>query len=83
MPGGAARAFRAYKMHFGGWIMQGEHRMRTHWVAALAAVSLFLGVGLGIAASQHGGGIDVIRGKSAKDAGAAALAGATSRIGRS
>jgi tetratricopeptide (TPR) repeat protein len=56
--------------------------MRTRWAAVLAAGSLFLGVGLGIAASQRGAGIDVIRGKSAKEAGAAALAEAERLAGK-
>jgi tetratricopeptide (TPR) repeat protein len=47
--------------------------MRIRWVAAVAAGSLLAGVGLGIAGSKGGAGIDTIRGKSAKDAGAAAL----------
>ena len=56
--------------------------MRRRWAAAWALASLFLGVGLGIAATQHGGGIDVIRGKSAKDAGMAALAEAERLAGK-
>jgi tetratricopeptide (TPR) repeat protein len=47
--------------------------MYTRWVIALAAGSLLLGVGLGMAASEGGTGIDIIRGKSAPAAGAAAL----------
>jgi tetratricopeptide (TPR) repeat protein len=56
--------------------------MHTRWVAALAAGSLLLGVGLGIAASKDGAGIDAIRGKDAKEAGAAALVEAERLAGK-
>ncbi len=61
--------FGRTKCILAGGSCRGNTVCERHWAAALAAGSLFLGVGLGIAASQHGGGIDVIRGKSAKDAG--------------
>jgi tetratricopeptide (TPR) repeat protein len=53
--------------------MQRNFRISARWTAALAAGALLLGVGLGIAASERGGGIAVIRGKSPADAAAAAL----------
>lgn len=56
--------------------------MRTRWVVALTVGSLLLGVGLGIAGSKDAPGIEVIRGKSAKDAAAAALAEAERHAGK-
>jgi tetratricopeptide (TPR) repeat protein len=47
--------------------------MRKRWAGVLAVGSVLLGVGFGIAASQRGAGIDVIRGKSAPEAATAAL----------
>ena len=46
--------------------------MKSGFIAAVAA-SLLLGVGVGYAAKYKGAGIDVIRGKSAKDAAESAL----------
>ncbi|HXA35307.1 MAG TPA: tetratricopeptide repeat protein [Steroidobacteraceae bacterium] len=48
--------------------------MRPILVATIAAASLLLGVSIGFAAKYKGAGIEVIRGKSDKDAGYAALA---------
>jgi tetratricopeptide (TPR) repeat protein len=48
--------------------------MRPSLVAMIAASSLLLGVGIGFAAKYKGAGFEVIRGKSDKDAAAAALA---------
>jgi hypothetical protein len=46
--------------------------MRTSSIAVIAAISLLLGVSIGFAAAKYkGAGIDVIRGKSDKDAGQA------------
>ena len=47
--------------------------MRPISVAAVAVISLLLGVSIGFAAKYKGAGIEVIRGKSDKDAGYAAL----------
>lgn len=62
--------------------MHGENGMHTRWVVAVAAGSLLLGVGLGLAAGKDGAGIDAIRGKSAKDAAAAALVEAERLAGK-
>jgi len=56
--------------------------MHTRRVTAVAAGSLFLGIGLDIAGSKYAAGIDAIRGKSAKDAGAAALVEAERLAGK-
>jgi tetratricopeptide (TPR) repeat protein len=48
--------------------------MKPSLVAIIASISLMLGVSIGFAAKYQGAGIDVIRGKSDKDAGLAALA---------
>ena len=56
--------------------------MHTRWVTAVAAGSLLLGVALGIAGSKAGVGMDAIRGKSAAEAGAAALAEAERLAGK-
>src|ERR1700734_2256519 len=48
--------------------------MKPISVVLIAAISLLLGVSIGFAAKYKGAGIDVIRGKSDKDAGLAALA---------
>jgi tetratricopeptide (TPR) repeat protein len=49
--------------------------MRINSVAVISTISLLLGVSIGFAAAKYkGAGIDVIRGKSDKDAGLAALA---------
>jgi tetratricopeptide (TPR) repeat protein len=47
--------------------------MRPILVVAVAVISLLLGVSIGFAAKYKGAGIEVIRGKSDKDAGYAAL----------
>src|ERR1700681_3047747 len=47
--------------------------MRPIFVTAVAVISLLLGVSIGYAAKYKGAGIEVIRGKSDKDAGYAAL----------
>jgi tetratricopeptide (TPR) repeat protein len=62
--------------------MHGENCMQTRWVVAVAAGSLLLGVGLGIAGSNDAAGIDLIRGKSAKDAAAASLVEAERLAGK-
>jgi tetratricopeptide (TPR) repeat protein len=56
--------------------------MRARWVGALAAGALLLGVGLGIAARERGGGMAVMTGKSLQDAGAAALVEAERLAGK-
>jgi tetratricopeptide (TPR) repeat protein len=56
--------------------------MHIRWAVALAAGSLFLGVGLDLAAAERGAGIDVIRGKSAPEAAAAALVEAERLAGK-
>jgi tetratricopeptide (TPR) repeat protein len=56
--------------------------MHTRWVIAVAAGSLLLGVGLGIAGSKDAAGIDTIRGKSAKEAAASALVEAERLAGK-
>src|ERR1700686_450162 len=48
--------------------------MKPRLVVLIAAISLGLGISIGFAAKYKGAGIDVIRGKSDKDAGLAALA---------
>jgi len=47
--------------------------MKTGLAAALAAGSLLLGAGVGYAAKEKGAGIDIMRGKPAKEAALAAL----------
>jgi tetratricopeptide (TPR) repeat protein len=47
--------------------------MKTGLAAALAAGSLVFGVGIGFAAKEKSPGIDIMRGKPAKEAGLAAL----------
>ena len=48
--------------------------MKPSLVAIVASICLMLGVSIGFAAKYKGAGIDVIHGKSDKDAGLAALA---------
>ena len=48
--------------------------MKPSLVAVVASICLMMGVGIGFAAKYKGAGIDVIRGKSDKEAGLAALA---------
>lgn len=48
--------------------------MKSSLVAVIVAVSLLLGVSIGFAAKYRGAGIEVMRGKSDKDAAFAALA---------
>lgn len=48
--------------------------MKLTWVAAIAAISLTLGVGIGFAARPEGAGVTVITGKSDQEAARAALA---------
>lgn len=47
--------------------------MQARRVTAIAVGSLLVGIGLGVAGNKGGAGIDLIRGKSAPDAAAAAL----------
>ena len=56
--------------------------MRKRWAGVLAVGSVLLGIGLGSAAGERGAGIDVIRGKSAPDAAAAALVEAERMAGK-
>ena len=56
--------------------------MRTRWASVLAVGALLLGIGLGIAAKERGGGISLIRGKSAPEAAAAALVEAEKLAGK-
>jgi len=56
--------------------------MKIRWISAVAAVSLLLGVGIGLAGSKGGLGIDAIKGKPAKEAGLAALAEAERLAGK-
>ena len=48
--------------------------MKLTWVAAIAAISLTRGVGIGFAARPEGAGVTVITGKSDQEAARAALA---------
>src|SRR5450755_1919673 len=48
--------------------------MKASLVTVIAAISLLLGVSIGVAAKFRGAGIEVMRGKSDKDAAFAALA---------
>lgn len=56
--------------------------MKTGFVAALAAGCLVFGVGIGLAAKEKLPGMDIMRGKPAKDAGLAALQEAEKLAGK-
>jgi len=55
--------------------------MKTGLAAALAAASMLLGVGVGYAAKDKSPGMDIMRGKPAREAGLAALAQAEKLAG--